>query len=98
MHQHQHRTSTSTLLPIPTNYMLTSRQLMSLVPAETRQKHLAGKAGDEALVFDLPTMGYAKLLGKGTLPKVPFVVRARYVSKEAQRKVKEAGGVIELVA
>ena len=73
-------------------------QLMSLVPAETRAKYLAGKQGDSALVFDLPTLGYSKLLGKGALPKVPFVVRARYVSKEAQRKVQEAGGVIELVA
>lgn len=71
---------------------------MSLVPSETRQKYLAGKHGDSALVFDLPTLGYSKLLGKGQLPKIPFVVRARYVSKEAQRKVTEAGGVIELVA
>jgi ribosomal protein L15 len=49
-------------------------------------------------VFDLLSFGYAKLLGKGRLPNVPMVVRARYVSKEAERKVTEAGGVIELVA
>jgi large subunit ribosomal protein L27Ae len=38
------------------------------------------------------------LLGKGRLPEFPFVVRARYVSKLAERKITEAGGVIELVA
>jgi large subunit ribosomal protein L27Ae len=27
-----------------------------------------------------------------------MVVRARYFSKEAERKIKEAGGVVELVA
>lgn len=34
----------------------------------------------------------------GRLPEIPFVVRARYVSAEAERKVTAAGGVIELVA
>jgi ribosomal protein L15 len=43
-------------------------------------------------------LGYSKLLGKGRCPDIPFVVRARYVSKDAERKITEAGGVIELVA
>jgi large subunit ribosomal protein L27Ae len=43
-------------------------------------------------------MGYAKLLGKGRLPKAPLVVRARYISKRAEKKILEAGGVVELVA
>ena len=34
----------------------------------------------------------------GRLPEIPIVVRARYVSAEAERKVTEAGGVVELVA
>ena len=29
---------------------------------------------------------------------MPIVVRARYFSKEAEKKIKEAGGVVELVA
>jgi large subunit ribosomal protein L27Ae len=49
-------------------------------------------------VLDLLPLGYSKVLGKGRLPKVPMVVRARYFSKEAERKIKEAGGVVELVA
>ena len=42
--------------------------------------------------------GYTKVLGKGKLPKAPIVVKARYVSRKAEIKIKEAGGVIELVA
>jgi ribosomal protein L15 len=38
------------------------------------------------------------VLGKGRLPDIPVVVRARYFSKEAEQKIKEAGGVVELVA
>jgi len=38
------------------------------------------------------------VLGKGRIPKIPMVVRARYFSKEAERKIKEAGGIVELVA
>lgn len=37
-------------------------------------------------------------LSPGRLPEIPVVVRARYVSAEAERKIVEAGGVIELVA
>lgn len=50
------------------------------------------------MVFDLLPLGYSKVLGKGRLPNVPIVVKARYVSKEAERKIKEVGGVVELVA
>ena len=54
---------------------------------------------DTAPVLDLLPMGYSKVLGKGRLPEGrPLVVRARYFSKEAERKIKEAGGVVELVA
>jgi len=69
-----------------------------LVPAEQREKFLSGKNKDSAPVIDLLSLGYAKVLGKGRLPSQPIVVRARYVSSEAERKIKEAGGVIELVA
>ncbi|CRG90223.1 60S ribosomal protein L28 [Talaromyces islandicus] len=74
-------------------------KLWTLVPQETRDKYLGEKAPtDKAIVLDLLPLGYAKVLGKGRLPNVPLVVKARYVSKEAERKIKEAGGVIELVA
>ncbi|KAN0066752.1 Ribosomal protein L18e/L15P [Elaphomyces granulatus] len=74
-------------------------KLWSLVPEESRTKYLNTESpADTAPVFDLLSLGYAKLLGKGRLPSVPMVVRARYVSKEAEKKIKEAGGVVELVA
>lgn len=72
-------------------------QLWSLVPAESREKYL-NKSAETAPVIDLNALGYAKLLGKGRLPEVPLVVRARYVSKLAEEKITKAGGVIELVA
>ena len=49
-------------------------------------------------MLDLLPLGYSKVLGKGRLPEIPIVVRARYFSREAERKIKEAGGVVELVA
>ncbi|KAF5368955.1 hypothetical protein D9758_003067 [Tetrapyrgos nigripes] len=39
-----------------------------------------------------------KVLGKGTLPKLPFIVKAKFVSEIAERKIKEAGGVVKLIA
>jgi large subunit ribosomal protein L27Ae len=75
----------------------TSLQLWSLVPAEIRDAHISGKK-DTVPVVDLLPLGYSKLLGKGRIPEVPLVVRARWVSKLAEKKITEAGGVIELVA
>lgn len=73
-------------------------QLWSLVPLETRDAYLEGKKSDTAPVLDLLPLGYSKVLGKGRIPEIPLVVRARYFSKEAEKKIKEAGGVVELVA
>jgi len=73
-------------------------KLWSLVPAEAREEYISGKKTDTAPVIDLLSHGYSKLLGAGRLPKIPIVVRARFVSSEAERKIKEAGGVIELIA
>ena len=56
------------------------------------------KKSGTAPVIDLLSLGYSKVLGKGRLPEVPIVVKARYFSKEAERKIKEAGGVVQLVA
>ncbi|GAW21341.1 hypothetical protein EKO27_g8987 [Xylaria grammica] len=73
-------------------------KLASLLPQDLREKYVSGEAKDTAPVIDLLALGYSKLLGKGRCPEIPFVVRARYVSKDAERKITEAGGVIELVA
>ncbi len=73
-------------------------QLWSLVPEELREAYVSGKKTDTAPVLDLLPLGYSKVLGKGRIPEIPIVVRARWFSKEAERKIKEAGGVVELVA
>lgn len=71
------------------------------MPPEIRSKYLEKESmqADSAPVLDLLPMGYAKVLGKGRLPEgKPLIVRARYFSKEAERKIKEAGGLVQLVA
>ncbi|ESZ97881.1 60S ribosomal protein L27a [Sclerotinia borealis F-4128] len=73
-------------------------KLWSLVPVEKRDEYLSGAQTDTVPVLDLLPLGYSKVLGKGRIPEVPLVVRARWFSKEAERKITEAGGVVELVA
>ncbi|KAK8253749.1 ribosomal protein L18e/L15P [Phyllosticta capitalensis] len=73
-------------------------KLWSLIPAEKRDEYIKAKSTEKAPVLDLLPLGYSKVLGKGRIPQVPIVVRARYVSAEAERKIKEAGGVVQLVA
>ena len=69
--------------------------------------HVVGEAALEAAkkakagtapVIDLAQYGYFKLLGKGDLPKVPVIVKVRYVSKGAETKIQEAGGAVQLTA
>lgn len=73
-------------------------QLWSLVPQETREAYISGEKKDTAPVLDLLPLGYSKVLGKGRIPEIPIVVKARWFSKEAERKITEAGGVVQLVA
>jgi hypothetical protein len=47
------------------------------MPADTMEKR-----GDLAPVLDVTKLGYFKVLGKGVLPDVPIVVKAKYFSKE----------------
>lgn len=78
------------------NSTTSSLQLWSLVPTEMREKYLAQKKSNTAPVLDLLPLGYSKVLGKGRLPEIPLIVRARYFSKLAEKKIKEAGGVVQL--
>jgi len=45
-----------------------------------------------APVIDVVEFGYHKVLAKGQLPKQPIVVRAKFFSKGAQKKIQEVGG------
>lgn len=71
-------------------------RLWSMVPEGVYEKAKAGS--DQTPVLDVTKLGYFKVLGKGNLPKVPLVVKARYFSKEAEQKIKEAGGAVLLTA
>jgi large subunit ribosomal protein L27Ae len=42
--------------------------------------------------------GFFKVCGKGELPKTPCIVRAKMFSKIAEKRIREAGGVTQLIA
>lgn len=62
-----------------------------------KQAQEQGKNG-KALVLDVTQKGVFKVLGKGRLPNVPLIVKARFVSKSAEAKIKAAGGAVVLTA
>ena len=71
-------------------------KLWSLVTEATRKS--AAKNKDMAPVIDVTHSGYFKVLGKGVLPKIPVIVRAKLFSRVAEKRINEAGGVCELIA
>jgi len=46
----------------------------------------------------LLVQGFFKVLGKGELPNIPAIVRAKEFSKIAEKRIRAAGGITELVA
>ncbi|PQM42987.1 60S ribosomal protein L27a-2 [Prunus yedoensis var. nudiflora] len=73
-------------------------KLWSLVPQEAKDKAAANKGNDVPLI-DVTQFGYFKVLGKGALPQnQPVVVKAKLISKTAEKKIKEAGGAVVLTA
>jgi large subunit ribosomal protein L27Ae len=52
----------------------------------------------EAIVVDTTKAGFFKVLGKGVMPKRPVIVRARFFSKTAEKKIRAAGGACVLTA
>ncbi|XP_009377153.2 60S ribosomal protein L27a-3-like [Pyrus x bretschneideri] len=73
-------------------------KLWSLVPQEVKDKAATAKGGSEAPLLDVTQFGYFKVLGKGVLPSQPLVVKAKLISKTAEKKIKEAGGAVVLTA
>ena len=70
-------------------------KILTLVPKEAVEEGKNSK--DKALTIDVTKYGYYKVLGKGKLP-FPVCVKARFFSKEAEKRIKEAGGACVLVA
>ena len=52
---------------------------------------------DKSLTIDVLKYGYYKVLGKGKVP-IPLLVKAKFFSKEAEKRIKEAGGACVLIA
>jgi large subunit ribosomal protein L27Ae len=48
--------------------------------------------------LDVTQHGFFKVLGKGDLPAQPIVVKAKFFSKPAEKKIKEASGADVLTA
>lgn len=71
-------------------------RLWSLVSRQTRVHYEQVK--DKAPVIDVTRAGYFKVLGKGFLPKQPMIVKARFFSKTAEKKIRNVGGVCVLTA
>jgi len=72
-------------------------KIWSLAGGDAAVAEAQSKAG-QARVIDVTKHGYFKVLGKGGLPKVPVVVKAKFFSKLAEQRIKEAGGACVLVA
>ncbi len=49
-------------------------------------------------MIDVTKAGYFKVLGKGRLPNQAVVVKAKFFSKTAERRIKAVGGACVLVA
>jgi large subunit ribosomal protein L27Ae len=72
-------------------------KLWTLVGEDARVA-AAGASAATAPVIDVTAHGIFKVLGKGQLPEQPVVVRAKFVSKLAEKKIKAVGGAVQLVA
>ncbi|XP_035898331.1 60S ribosomal protein L27a [Anopheles stephensi] len=70
--------------------------LWSLVPEKIREE--AKKNPEKVPVVDLVQFGYFKLLGSGMPPKMPIIVKAKYFSKLAEKRIKAVGGACLLRA
>eukprot|EP00842_Homolaphlyctis_polyrhiza_P002860 jgi/Hompol1/3575/HPOL_003294-RA len=72
-------------------------KIWTLVSEEARLKAAANPSGPVP-VIDTLAHGYTKVLGNGKLPEIPLIVKARFVSKLAEKKIVAAGGQVELIA
>ena len=73
-------------------------KLWTLVSEETRKKYTDKKELKVAPVIDVTKAGYFKVLGKGRLPNIPVVIKAKLFSKTAERRIKAIGGACLLTA
>ena len=65
---------------------------------DPQERLKAAKDTSKAPVIDVTQHGLFKVLGKGRMPAQPIVVKAKFFSKLAEKKIKENGGACQLVA
>ena len=51
-----------------------------------------------APVIDVTKLGFFKVLGKGELPDVPVIVKAKFFTKLAEKRIKATGGACLITA
>uniref|UniRef100_A0A1J3HQ27 Large ribosomal subunit protein uL15 n=1 Tax=Noccaea caerulescens TaxID=107243 RepID=A0A1J3HQ27_NOCCA len=71
-------------------------RVWTLLTEKSRKLYAQNK--DRVPVIDVTKAGYFKVLGKGFLPSQPVVVKAKFFSKIAERKIKAVGGACVLTA
>jgi large subunit ribosomal protein L27Ae len=71
-------------------------RVWTLLTEQSRKLYAQNK--DRVPVIDVTKAGYFKVLGKGFLPTQPVVVKAKFFSKIAERKIKAVGGACVLTA
>merc|ERR1711903_289089 len=69
-------------------------RIWTLVPAEVREEYAKPEvaAQGKVPVIDVTKSGFFKVLGKGRLPAQPVIVKAKFFSKSAEKKIKDVGG------
>lgn len=74
-------------------------KVWTLVSEQLRTKYAEADAEkDKVPVIDVGRFGFHKVLGNGVMPKQPVIIKARFFSKKAERKIKAVGGVAVLTA
>eukprot|EP01091_Cochliopodium_minus_P007495 TRINITY_DN17383_c2_g1_i1.p1 TRINITY_DN17383_c2_g1~~TRINITY_DN17383_c2_g1_i1.p1 ORF type:complete len:148 (-),score=19.17 TRINITY_DN17383_c2_g1_i1:59-502(-) len=71
-------------------------RVWTLVSSEKRRKFAENKT--TAPVIDVTKAGYFKVLGNGQLPNQPVIIKAKFFSKKAERKIRSVGGACVLIA
>merc|ERR1712088_235644 len=73
------------------------RDLWNMLSEKHRTHYLEGEAKAKAPVIDVEDHGFYKVLGDGFLPKNrPLIVKAKFFSKQAEKKIKASGGACVL--
>uniref|UniRef100_A0A0P5AHU2 Large ribosomal subunit protein uL15 n=1 Tax=Daphnia magna TaxID=35525 RepID=A0A0P5AHU2_9CRUS len=72
-------------------------KLWTLVSEQTMEKY-KNHPEKKVPIIDCVRAGYFKVLGKGTLPKQPMIVKAKFFSRNAETKIKSVGGACILTA